>query len=363
MEFLVFLQKHFENMIKNLIFDFGKVLVTYDFNYIVDTFFDDSVELAEFKKVIIDSGFIDQCDKEDIPFRELILQKQQEYPQWREPLEMFYNRYLDFVIGEVPGMRDILLKYRAKGYRLYGLTNWCSVVHQVIEKFDILQLLDDRIISSEEHLIKPYSPIYQRLLDKFGLKAEECVFTDDKAVNIDGAKSVGMNAILFKDAVQYETELQSYLETPVLNDHNKDEYAPAHTAEHLLNQTMIRMFGCERSRNAHIERKKSKINYNLSFCPDTAIIAEIERRMNELIAEELPVSYEFVTRDNIPDGVVLDKLPEDASETLRIVRIGNYDTCACIGKHVASTSEIGSFKITSTSFKDGSFRIVYKVNQ
>ena len=148
-----------------------------------------------------------------------------------------------------------------------------------------------------------------------------------------------------------------------LNEHNKQEYEPAHTAEHLLNQTMIRMFGCERSRNAHIERKKSKIDYNLDSCPTTEQVAEIERRMNEVIQLDLPVTFEFVTRDNIPEGVVLDKLPEDASETLRIVRIGDYDICACIGSHVKTTKEIGTFKITSTSYNEGSFRIVYKVNK
>ena len=149
----------------------------------------------------------------------------------------------------------------------------------------------------------------------------------------------------------------------ILNEHNKQEYEPAHTAEHLLNQTMIRMFGCERSRNAHIERKKSKINYNLSSCPTAEQVAEIERRMNEVIQQDLPVTFEFVTRENIPEGVVLDKLPEDASETLRIVRIGDYDICACIGSHVKTTKEIGTFKITSTSYNEGSFRIVYKVNK
>lgn len=65
--------------------------------------------------------------------------------------------------------------------------------------------------------------------------------------------------------------------TVVLNEHHKDEYAPAHSAEHLLNQTMIRMFGCERSKNAHIERKKSKINYNLAQCPTQEQIAQIEK--------------------------------------------------------------------------------------
>ena len=152
-------------------------------------------------------------------------------------------------------------------------------------------------------------------------------------------------------------------EQPVLNEHHKEEFAPAHTAEHLLNQTMIRMFGCERSRNAHIERKKSKINYNLTACPTAEQVAEIERIMNEVIKKDLPVTYEFVTRDNIPEEVVLDKLPEDASETLRIVRIGDYDICACIGNHVETTKEIGTFKITSTSYNEGNFRIVFKVIQ
>ena len=152
------------------------------------------------------------------------------------------------------------------------------------------------------------------------------------------------------------------MEQPVLNSHNKEEHRPSHTAEHLLNQTMVRMFGCERSKNAHIERKKSKINYNLDVCPTQEEIAEIERKMNELIASDMPVTYEFVTRDNIPSGVALDRLPEDASETLRLVRIGNYDICPCIGQHVESTGEIGTFRITSTSFTDGSFRIVFKVN-
>ena len=152
-------------------------------------------------------------------------------------------------------------------------------------------------------------------------------------------------------------------EQPVLNEHHKEEFAPAHTAEHLLNQTMIRMFGCERSRNAHIERKKSKIHYNITVCHTAEQEAEIERIMNEVIEKDLPVTYEFVTRDNIPEGVVLDKLPEDASETLRIVRIGDYDICACIGNHVETTKEIGTFKITSTSYNEGNFRIVFKVIQ
>ena len=149
--------------------------------------------------------------------------------------------------------------------------------------------------------------------------------------------------------------------TPTLNAHNKEEFPPAHTAEHLLNQTMVRLYGCERSRNSHIERKKSKINFLIDRPLTQEEVADIERRINALIQADLPVTYELVTRDNIPAGVTLAKLPDNASETLRIVRIGDYDICACLGTHVKSTREIGNFRITSTSFNEGSFRIVYKV--
>lgn len=152
-------------------------------------------------------------------------------------------------------------------------------------------------------------------------------------------------------------------QVPTLNAHNKDEFPPAHTAEHLLNQTMGRMFGCERSRNMHIERKKSKINFLIDRPLTDEEVKTVERTINEIIAADLPVTFEFVTRDKVPDGVKLDKLPDDASETLRLVRIGDYDVCPCIGTHVQSTKEIGHFRITSISFNEGSFRIVYKVEQ
>jgi misacylated tRNA(Ala) deacylase len=151
----------------------------------------------------------------------------------------------------------------------------------------------------------------------------------------------------------------------ILNAHNKEEFPPAHTAEHLLNQTMIRMFGCERSTNAHIERKKSKISYVLDHKPSRHEERDIERKMNELIDEDLPVSFEFVNRDNVPEGVSLDRLPEDASETLRLVRIGDYDICPCIGKHVRSTSQIGRFEILGTNWDEEkhTFRIRFKIVQ
>ena len=135
-----------------------------------------------------------------------------------------------------------------------------------------------------------------------------------------------------------------------------------HTAEHILNATMVRLFGCPRSRNAHIERKKSKCDYLLEQAPTDEQIAEIERTVNEVIGRNLDVTIDFVSRDEAAAIVDLGKLPENVSETLRIVRVGDYDTCACIGAHVKNTSEIGTFKILSHDFADGRWRVRWKVS-
>ena len=149
----------------------------------------------------------------------------------------------------------------------------------------------------------------------------------------------------------------------IMNEHNKDEFPPAHTAEHLLNQTMIRMFGCGRSNNAHIERKKSKMSYVLDHKPTRKEEKEIESRMNELIADDLPVTYEFVDKDNLPQGISVDKLPGDVSQKVRLVRIGDYDVCPCIGKHVRSTAQIGRFELLGTNWDEAShtFRVRFKI--
>ncbi len=282
------------------------------------------------------------------------------------------------------GVRETLLKLYDMGIRLAVVTSREAYsLESICKENGVWELFDAYTSGTDRLAPKPAPDMVLALLKKMSLKKADVLVVGDTTFDIE----MGNNAECQTIAVTYGNHSVQTLESahptyiidsfdqllgivksintpqPVLNEHHKDEYAPAHTAEHLLNQTMIRMFGCKRSNNAHIERKKSKINYDLTMEPTVGQIAEIEHRMNSLIAEDLPVTYEFVTRDNIPDGVVLDKLPENASETLRIVRIGDYDICACVGKHVESTAEIRNFKITSSSYNNGSFRIVYKVNQ
>jgi len=152
------------------------------------------------------------------------------------------------------------------------------------------------------------------------------------------------------------------MEEPVINAHNKEEYPPMHTAEHILNATMVRLFGCPRSRNAHIERKKSKCDYLLPEAPAPEQVAQIESAVNEVIGRNLDVTVEYLTRKEAEGIVDLSKLPEGVSETLRIVRVGDYDACACAGAHVKNTSEIGTFRILSHDFEDGRWRVRWKVS-
>ncbi len=136
-----------------------------------------------------------------------------------------------------------------------------------------------------------------------------------------------------------------------------------HSAEHILNQTMDRIYQCGRCFNAHIERKKSKCDYRFSKALSTSEIEEIQIRVNDIIQSDLPVKEDFVSKSEAEDRFNIAKLPPDAGDRIRIVSIGDYDHCPCIGPHVRSTAEIGEFKITSTAFDDGVLRIRYKLEK
>ena len=151
------------------------------------------------------------------------------------------------------------------------------------------------------------------------------------------------------------------MDEPILNEAKKLYNEPMHTCEHILNQTMVRMFACGRSINAHIERKKSKCDYLLSIAPTEDQIKLITDTVNEVIAQNLPVTEELMSRTEAAKIADLSKIPLDASETLRIIRVGNYDACACIGQHVDNTSELGQFEIISHDFENGRWRVRFKL--
>lgn len=148
-----------------------------------------------------------------------------------------------------------------------------------------------------------------------------------------------------------------------LNEHNKQEYPPMHTCEHIVNRTMVNLFGCGRAVSTHIERKKSKLDFALPSAPSEQEIQEIEAKVNEVISQHLDITTEFITQQEAVNRFDLKRLPENASETVRIVKVGDYDECLCIGAHVQNTAEIGTFKIISHDYKEGIFRMRFKLIQ
>ena len=134
-----------------------------------------------------------------------------------------------------------------------------------------------------------------------------------------------------------------------------------HTAEHLLNQTMVRRFGCERCFSMHLHRKKSKCDYHFPRPLTDPEVAEVQAAVNAVIDQDLPVRTENMDRTVATRHFNLERLPASAGDTLRIIRIGDYDACPCIGDHVSSTAQIGHFTITTTTFSDGVLRIRFKL--
>jgi Ser-tRNA(Ala) deacylase AlaX len=134
-----------------------------------------------------------------------------------------------------------------------------------------------------------------------------------------------------------------------------------HSAEHILNQTMVRMFNCGRSFSNHIEKKKSKCDYHFTRDLSEAELEEIERRVNKVIQSDLKVVEKFISKNDAEKEYNLTKLPAEAGDTIRIIKIGDYDACPCSGLHVSHTKEIGRFKIISTGYNDGKLRLRFKL--
>jgi misacylated tRNA(Ala) deacylase len=135
-----------------------------------------------------------------------------------------------------------------------------------------------------------------------------------------------------------------------------------HSAEHILNGTMVKIYGCARSFTAHLEKKKSKCDYRF----ERDLMAEearlIETKVNEVIASDAQVREEFLDRQAASGRFDLHRLPDNAGDTVRIIHVGEYDACPCSGPHVRSTREIGTFRIVSTSHEGGVLRIRFKLD-
>lgn len=152
------------------------------------------------------------------------------------------------------------------------------------------------------------------------------------------------------------------METPILNEHNKQEYPPMHSAEHLINGEIDRRYGCGRAFSAHIERKKSKLDYRLPKPLTDDELRSLEDYVNAAINADVDITEEFISHQEAMHRFDMSRLPEGVSDTVRVVHIGDYDQCLCAGTHVKRTSEIGHFRISSSRYQDGVQRIVFRLD-
>ena len=158
------------------------------------------------------------------------------------------------------------------------------------------------------------------------------------------------------------------MESNIDNKPGKEKFkdvsiAPMHTAEHVLSGAIVKKYGCGRAFTTHIERKKSKIDFRLDAQPSREELDALETEVNGILASGLEVSEEFLSREEAMKKYNLDRLPEDAGDTVRIVMIGDYDACPCIGEHVANTAEVPPIRIISADGVDGVLRVRFKFNK
>jgi 2-haloacid dehalogenase len=195
-------------MKKNIIFDFGNVLVQWHPEHVYGEYFGDEAKAWWFLRHVADMDFRQRIDAGE-SFDGCIREKQAQYPEYEQAIELYRSRWREMLTDEVPGMREVIVELRGNNYELYGLTNWSmETFPEARERFGILQMIDRYVVSGAEGLVKPDPRLFQVLLDRYGLKAEECTFVDDNPDNVAAAQGMGMKGIVFVGAEDLRNQLR-----------------------------------------------------------------------------------------------------------------------------------------------------------
>lgn len=198
-------------MIKNIVFDFGGVLLDWNPRHLYRHYFKTEEEMENF---ITKVGLYDWNATLDAgkPFAEGVKELQAKFPEYKEAIQLFDDEWMRTVKGCYPESVALLKDLKARGLGIYGLSNWSwEKAEGLIKEYDFFKLFDGMVISGIEKVNKPDPRIYQILLDRYHLKPQECVFLDDNAANIQAAKDLGFNAILFDDIHNVTEKLKSLL--------------------------------------------------------------------------------------------------------------------------------------------------------
>lgn len=193
---------------KNIVFDFGGVLVDWNPHHLYDKYFGSREKAEWFLNNICLYSWNLQMDGGK-PFAEGVAELQAEHPEWNEAIAIYHTRWIEMMNGEIEGMASVIRRLKMAGYGVYGLTNWSAETFPMIrDTYPVFQEFDGIVVSGEEHLLKPDEAIYKCLLERYDLQAEESLFVDDNADNVAGARNVGMKAIQFTSAEELERELK-----------------------------------------------------------------------------------------------------------------------------------------------------------
>lgn len=194
--------------VKAIVFDFGGVLVDWNPRHLYRKIFASAEEMEWFLANVCTTAWNARQDA-GRPFAEAVALLQEQFPKYHAEIAAYFDRWGEMLSGEISGMRELVAALKAKGSKLYGLTNWSAETFpQARAQFDIFQSIENILVSGEEKMIKPDPKIYERFLEKFSLRAEKCIFIDDNPANVAAAQMVGMDAILFQNAEQLKEELQ-----------------------------------------------------------------------------------------------------------------------------------------------------------
>jgi 2-haloacid dehalogenase len=194
-------------MYKNIIFDFGNVLVEWHPERVYGEYFGDEAKAWWFLRHVTDMDWrqrIDRGESQDACIEEL----QGRFPEYREAIALYRDRWREMLTGEMPGMREMLTELKDTGYEIYGLTNWSmETFPEARRHFSILQMIDRYVVSAAEGYVKPDPQLFQVLLNRYHLQADDCIFVDDNPDNVAASCQMGMKGIVFGGAENLRKEL------------------------------------------------------------------------------------------------------------------------------------------------------------
>jgi len=190
-------------MIKNVIFDYGNVLVDWNPAYLfLPVFGGNEAECRFFTDNVCNREWFTRMDRGE-SMDVCVAELQACYPQYADAVAMFRDRWFEMCHGDIPGMLEIIQDLKSKGVGVFGLTNWpAETFTEARRRFKTIGNIDNYVVSSSVKLAKPEPAIYQLLLSKYNLTPEECVFIDDRKDNVDAAKSLGMSGIVYPGSAQ-----------------------------------------------------------------------------------------------------------------------------------------------------------------